>query len=434
MHFHFPHHLPGWSAASAYFREKFSHHQKGPQTWDTQSQWKVNLAMLWLSQVLVMCGYCAAMPFIPLFIQDKFGLISDSARGPVVAAFTFAGSLGYAIFCPLWGWLSDRWGVKPMLFRGTFLTAIICPVMMICAAPWQLVFTRFVMASCAGTTAASQILVVKNTPDNHQGFALGVLSTAYWSGAMLGNVLGGLAVHYYGYNVAFILCGLTYAIAGIGIFFCHEQKSTLIDRKKTVQSEKTGSRWEAFTPSVNAVLLLFTLFSVVRNFEIPYLAMLVEDISGHDLAAKHTGVVSAFVALGAFLSGLVIGKLADKTKPLILLIPSLVCSTICLLLQAFTESIWVLGTARTMMYFIGGALMPVLEKLLSKITPALHRGAVFGVKSTASSMGVMFSTVASGIAINYVGVRGVFHGAAISTFLFIPLCIYMVWKVQKNNP
>ncbi|MBQ6471366.1 MAG: MFS transporter, partial [Victivallales bacterium] len=344
-----------------------------------------------------------------------------------------AGSLGYAIFCPLWGWLSDRWGVKPMLFRGTFLTAIICPVMMVCAAPWQLVATRFVMASCAGTTAASQILVVKNTPDNHQGFALGVLSTAYWTGAMLGNVLGGLAVHYYGYNVAFILCGLTYAIGGVCIFFCHEQKSTLIAKEKNAKAVKAERRWEAFTPSVLAVLLLFTLFSVVRNFEIPYLAMLVEDISGHDLAAKYTGVVSAFVAFGAFLSGIVIGKLADKTKPLILLIPSLVCSSVCLSLQAFSQSVLLLGTARTTMYFIGGALMPVLEKLLSKITPAQHRGSVFGVKSTASGMGIMFSTVASGVAINFLGVRGVFHCAALLTFLFIPLCIFMVWKVQKNN-
>ena len=115
--------------------------------------WKRNLALLWVSQLFVMAGFAAAMPFIPLFIADKLGIVDTGARGAVVASFNFAGTLGYGIFCPIWGALSDRVGVKPMLYRGTFLAAFIFPAMAFASTSWELVAIRFVSAAMAGTTA-----------------------------------------------------------------------------------------------------------------------------------------------------------------------------------------------------------------------------------------------------------------------------------------
>ena len=186
--------------------------------------WKTNLALLWVSQLMVMAGFAAAMPFIPLFIADHLGIVDTGPRGAVVASFNFAGTLGYAIFCPLWGMLSDRVGVKPMLYRGTFLAAFIFPLMSWASSSWELIAIRFVSAGMAGTTAASQILIVKNTPNDHQGYALGLLGTAYWAGSMLGNVLGGFAVVHFGYTIAFFFCGVCYFLAGILVFFCKEHK------------------------------------------------------------------------------------------------------------------------------------------------------------------------------------------------------------------
>ena len=82
--------------------------------------WKRNLALLWVSQLFVMVGFASTMPFIPLFVSDHLGISDPGPRGAVVAAFSFAATLGYGIFNPVWGALSDRVGVKPMLLRGTF--------------------------------------------------------------------------------------------------------------------------------------------------------------------------------------------------------------------------------------------------------------------------------------------------------------------------
>ncbi|MBR6373047.1 MAG: MFS transporter, partial [Victivallales bacterium] len=81
--------------------------------------WKLNLAMLWLSQLLIMAGFDAMIPFIPLFIKDGLGVSDPAALMMYVSMFNFWGSMGYAIFNPIWGFLADKFGVKPMLLRGT---------------------------------------------------------------------------------------------------------------------------------------------------------------------------------------------------------------------------------------------------------------------------------------------------------------------------
>ena len=94
---------------------------------DNNSHWKWNLFLMWSSQLLVLAGFAAMMPFIPLFLKDELGIADERIRGVYMAAFYFFGTLGYALFCPIWGALSDRFGVKPMLLRGTFGTAILFP-------------------------------------------------------------------------------------------------------------------------------------------------------------------------------------------------------------------------------------------------------------------------------------------------------------------
>ena len=400
--------------------------------------WKTNLALLWVSQLMVMAGFSAAMPFIPLFIADHLGIVDTGARGAIVASFNFAGTLGYGIFCPIWGALSDRVGVKPMLYRGTFLAAFIFPVMAFASSSWELVAIRFVSAAMAGTTAASQILIVKNTPNDHQGYALGLLGTAFWAGSMLGNVLGGFAVVRFGYTIAFFFCGICYFLAGILVLFCKEHK-----RKNTASEGRAKARpsLAAFTGAVALVLALVAGYGFVRYFELPYVTMRVEEIVGREDAARWTAISNTFISVGAFLSGFIIGRLADHIRPADLLVPALGITVVLLLVQTFADNIYAFTAARTLLYLIGGGLSAVMQKMLALLTPPKDRGTVFGVQSTAHSLGVMLSTAASGALIYELGshpstaawgVRGMFLGAAILSLLFMPACFVMIRRASRG--
>jgi len=265
--------------------------------------WRRNLICVLFSEILVLAGFAAALPFVSLFFRDAFGIADENIRGIYVSLFSFFGVLGYASFCPVWGTLADKYGVKIMLLRGTFAASFIFPLMGYSMSPLMLIALRFVSAAMAGTTSASQMLLVKTVPEDKQGFALGVLSTAYWSGTMLGYTAGGFAVYMYGYKFAFTACGIMYFLAGIFVIFMKDSVKTNIPAPalsadcKKIQPEKARLSRSSFCSKrklpllyrlplpkfsnpVWALLLTILFMCLARNFDSPYNAMMVEKIAG----------------------------------------------------------------------------------------------------------------------------------------------------------
>ena len=400
--------------------------------------WKRNVVMMCCSQTLVMAGFAAAMPFVPLYMKDHLGLTDVSTRGFYVSLFNFFGMLAYGVFNPVWGTLSDRFGVKPMLLRGTFLTAVFFPMMAYVGNVRSLIALRFVTAACAGTTAASQTLLVKNTPEEKQGFALGMMTTAFWTGATLGNVLGGLVVHYYGYEKTFWFCGILYFVAGLFVLFAKDDYIPMRTVSRPEPEKPTRHYRPAllpgFTVGVWLLMLLTVLLGLAGSLEGPYVAMQVELITGGRDAAFWTGIISAAVAVGSMLSGALVGTLADRVAPLKLQIPIMILTAVTLLLQAGATDLRVFGVSRVLMYFVFGGAGAVMMKLLSNTTPKRKRGAVFGYRSTAHNIGGMLAAGLGGGLVYLTGsVRSAFYAAAVLTVLLIPVVIGIVRRAM-NQP
>ena len=163
-------------------------------------RWKKNLLLLWISQILVVVGYAAALPFIPLFISERYGITDDRTLGLIVSWFHFVSTGSFAVMAPIWGRLADRYGRKLMLLRACFMDAVIFPLMVYAPNMTVLFILRILASMFTGTTSAAQPLIVSGTPKERHGFALGLLSTALWSGNMLGYLFGGLIVNYFGFN------------------------------------------------------------------------------------------------------------------------------------------------------------------------------------------------------------------------------------------
>ena len=399
--------------------------------------WKRNVAMMSLSQVLVMAGFAAAIPFVPLYLKEHLGIVNEGERGLYMSMFYFFGMFAYGVFNPIWGSLSDRFGVKPMLLRGTFLTAVFFPMMAYVTQVWMLIALRFITAACAGTTSASQTLLVKNTPEDKQGFALGMLTTAYWSGTMLGNVVGGLVVHFYGYEKTFWFCGILYFLAGIFVIFAKDDYIPMPKKTMSVQAARIHryrhSLLPGFTIGVWLLMLLTLLFGFARSFELPYIAMLVEQIVGLKTAAFWTGIVSAFVSVGSMLSGLIIGTLSDRIRPLRLLVPILAVTAVCMFVQAVSTNLWMFGISRTLMFFVFGGSSAISMKLMSNTTPKRKRGAVFGCRSTAHQTGSMLASFFAGWLVFACGnVRAAFFAGAVLTVILIPVTVWIVRRAMSQ--
>ena len=385
--------------------------------------WKLNLAMLWFSQLVIFAGFQALIPFVSLFIKNELGVTDTVELAAAVTAFNFFGTFAYAIFNPVWGTLADRFGVKPMLLRGTFVTGLIFPLMAYSKTVWFLVLLRFITAACAGTTAASQTMIVRNTPNENQGFALGVLTTAIWGGSMLGFVIGGLLIHYFDYTVAFWVCGLMYIAGGISILFTRDGAVQAVHVKSHIRQSGLERFIPNLTRQVWVMLVLFLLMGFVRSFEAPYIALKVEELSSKESAAFWTGITSAVVCAAAILSGIYTGWLVDRLPPQKILYPVMIISAIALAGQGFAKNLVVFAVSRVILYMAAGGLQPVLQKTLAQITPARKRGSVFGFASSTQGIGTMLAAAASGVAMVHCGISGVFYIGGLFFLLMLPVSV-----------
>ena len=397
--------------------------------------WKKNLVFIGLSQFLAMVGFGCCMPFIPLLLRENLHIVDDSIRGVFVSAYYLAGMTSLCVASTVWGILADRFGRKIMLLRASYAAAIFYPMLAFAPNVWVLIGIRFVCSFFSGTVNPAQTLLVSTTPSDKHGFVLGTLSTSTWSGNMLGYLAGGLIVHYFTYRAAFMTCGVIYLISGL-LVHIFAQENFVKPEKKPADGNAKNTPEHRFrdlaTPAVVWLLTMFLLMGISRRIEQPFLAEQVRVVHGDAGAGFWTGIISAAAALGGVISGMLTGYLCDRLPPRKLLIPVLLISGTMTVLQALSPTIQVLIAARFFTYLAAGGLQPILQVMLTKVTPPELKGTFFGWSGSVNTAGgIVCSFMSAGIAY-YIGVRGIFMAAAFLMFLMIPLTFPTICACLKE--
>ena len=391
--------------------------------------WKRNLWLLWLSQLLGFMGYSAALPFIPLFMKQKYNIIDDKELGLYVSAFYFITTFALALVSPIWGIIADRYGRKLMLVRAFFGNAVVFPLLAFAPTIGILLVFRAIASVFSGSINAAQTLIVSNTPEEHQGYALGVFSTSVWCGNMMGLVFGGVTSHIFTYQTSFIACGVLYFIGGIMTLWVHENFSPV---KKERQSK--FSQFKVLSKAGIIVAGLFVMVGILRNIETPFLPLKVVEIVGENKAGLMTGILGACAAAGGVISGFLLGKLADRMRPLQLMLPVLALSGAMLAGQGASKAMWLLMLCRFLAFVAAGGIEPILQVILSRVTPQENRGGAFGMAMTARMFGIMLSSVIGGFIQQIWNVNGVFIAGGILFAALIPLVVCAFRKIAVYCP
>ena len=393
--------------------------------------WKFNLFVIWLSQFLAMVGFGSCMPFIPLLLKENLHIEDANLRGVYVSIYYLAAMVSLCIATAVWGMLADRFGRKLMLLRASYAAALFYPLLALAPNFWVLATIRFVCSFFSGTVNPAQTLLISTTPPEKHGFVLGVLSTATSSGNMLGYLLGGVIVHYYGYTAAFFSCGGIYLASALLVqFFARDDFSVKLVKK---QRQKSLYKFrEVATPAVLWLLSLFLCFGVANRLVQPYMALLVEKVHGFEGAAFYTGIVSAASSLGGFFSGLCIGWLCDRMAPRKLLLPILISGAAFTGAMVLANNVEMLIVTRFLSSFAVSAIQPVLQLMLTKITRPELRGTYFGWSGSINTAGGIICSFLGGGVIWLAGVRGVYVTSALILALMIPLMLPAVLAMRKE--
>ena len=392
--------------------------------------WKRNLFVIWLGQIIAHCAHSFVLPFIVYYMEERFEITDATKLGIYNQAFYFFGMLTFCISNPLWGALGDRYGRKLMLLRAYFLNSLCIPLMLVAPNIFWLIVVRALASCFSGTISASQALAVSTIPEKKHGFALGALSAALWSGTIFGYLCGAKVKDAFGYPAAFLTCGvLLFISALITLLFA---KENFVHRSKPNAEPAAGRREPAvLTATILALLGLLCLQSAARRMEMTSLPILVKDICNANgigyLKTLVAGRIYALSAIGGLISGVLIGALSDRFKAWKLALPAFTVAGAMMLFQAYTNSLWALATFRFFCFFAAGGIEPVILSRLTQSTPPDHRGTVLGWSASVRVTGYLLSAGVSALVIKATAEeRNVFVAAGVIMLLLIPVCMIVL--------
>jgi len=151
---------------------------------------RVDPRALWtllIGNGLTSMGVSFFLPILPLYIASK------GASSLLVGLVFAAGVCGRALVQYPAGWLSDRYGRRPLLVGGLLVYALFFPIYLVGLPPAALIAVRFLHALAGGSVSiVATALMADLTQSEGRGKAFGWLRASDMAGVLLGPALGGL--------------------------------------------------------------------------------------------------------------------------------------------------------------------------------------------------------------------------------------------------
>ena len=144
---------------------------------------------IWVLLLVVfidMVGFGIMLPYMP-FWAEKFGA-TESAVTALMSIYAF-----FQFFCafPL-GWLSDRWGRKPILAFSIFGSVISFSLLAMADSLWMLFLSRGLGGIMGANIAVAMAYVADVTEAEERAKGMGLMGAAFGLGFILGPAFGGL--------------------------------------------------------------------------------------------------------------------------------------------------------------------------------------------------------------------------------------------------
>jgi len=402
-----------------------------------QVDWKQNLRAMWFAELVAIIGFAVVLPLLPLYVKD-LGVESERQARIWSGLIFSAHSVTMAIFGPIWGSLSDRYGRKVMVGRAMFGGAVMMTLMGFAQSPLQLTILRAIQGALTGTVAAATTLVATSAPKERTGYALGTLQMAIYFGASVGPLLGGVVADTLGFRAAFYITGGLLLTAGVAVLIFVKEPSR--EEPLINPGNETGEKmtllervWGYLSPALASgpilgVLVVRLLLMLGSRLPRPTLPLFVEAISSPGArVATITGVITGAGALGGAVGGRELGKLSDRVGYRKILISCALLSILCYTGQSLVErSLWLVPLQIGIGLAMGGILASV-RALLADLAPEGREGIVYGVENSVSSVANAIGPMTGSALAAAIGLRApflaaslVFGGAVLAILQLLP--------------
>jgi len=362
---------------------------------------------------LRMLGMFIILPIFAIYAQHLPGGQSHTLIGLALGAY----GLTQAILQIPAGWMSDRFGRKPVIYAGLVLFAIGSFVAAYAHDIYWIIFGRVIQGAGA-LNAAVMALTADLTREQNRTKAMAMIGMTIGVTFNFSLVLSPLLYHLIGVPGIFAMTGVL-ALAALAVV------AWVIPNPGITRFH---SDTEASTRKIGEVLRnpdllrldfgIFTLHAILMS-----VFMQVPHVLGRDgLDTVRHWMIYLPVTLIAFalmVPPIIIAEKKAKMKPVFTGAVALAAvSQIGLLLMQ--NSLWGVALSLLMFFAAFNVLEATLPSLISKIAPLASKGTAMGVYSSSQFLGAFFGGAAGGILMEHVGGNAVFIFA---------IALLMLWLV-----
>lgn len=308
---------------------------------------------------------------------------------------------------PVWGWLSQRYGRKPIILVGLFGTVISYVILAMAGSLAMLFAGRIFAGISAGNLVAAQAYIADITPPEKRAHGMSLIGIAFGLGFILGPTIGGILSHH-SFALPSIVAAVFSAVAFLfGLFVLVE---SLPPEKRQAHGPMRHPILDisevASDPAVMRVILANFLFTVAFSaWETVFVLFVGEEVMPGVEEKVLSGRVGYLFAFAGLLSALVQGggirHLVKRhgEKPLAQAgFVLLILGCLGFVAISWSDSNVGVGALLPVLALIGvgsGLVNPTASAMVSRLVGPDKQGQVFGAFRGMGSLGRVIGPVSA---------------------------------------
>ena len=370
---------------------------------------------------LRMLGLFIVLPIFALYAEHLPGGESHLLMGIALGAY----GLTQAILQIPAGWMSDRYGRKPVIYVSLILFALGSFIAAYAGDIYWVIIGRVVQGAGA-LNAAVMALTADLTREEHRTKAMAMIGITIGITFSISMVLSPLLNNLIGVPGIFAMTGVLALLAmGVVKFVIPDPAITRFHSDTQASSSRFGEVLR------NKELLrldfgIFALHAILMSvfMQVPFLL----EKDGLKLA-QHWQVYLPvmLIAFVLMVPPIIIAEKKAKMKQIFMLSVALAMAAQALLLFA-QNSLWGISIALLIFFTAFNVLEATLPSMISKIAPLAAKGTAMGVYSSVQFLGAFFGATAGGALMQFVG------GDAVFIFAIVLLGLWLMVASGMNPP
>ena len=389
---------------------------------------KYHQYIVFISQMLIVLAMEMVNPFIPTFVQQlNGGTIQDVA--PISAFIIIAPMLGMILMAPVWGFLGDKYGYKPMLIRAALALIIMQWLVSFAHSVLQLLVLRFFHGCFSGFIAAMQTYAVAHGETAARARILARLQSSKAIGTAFGGSLGGLSIIFLSLNNLFQFAAILCVFPLILIIFFLPNLSVIKEKK----TRKTAKNF--YSPGILTISTLIIFSQIAKFLPNPVFSLYVEQIIHANPII--TGFLYSLPGIAIIVGSNLMGSIFDKQRklaemrgsatPLLYYFLIFGCTGALLTLaHSFTSNLTGIIFIRFGWGLVFAGLLPALFATLSD--RGAQQGLYIGLGNSLAKTGNLLGVLIGGYSASILPLTQLFLLSSFSYVVIILICLSNIKK------